>query len=291
MFKKKQGLKPVDHPDYRYWQALYLAFYSKRLFIDVVKRWRGFAIGYFLLLIGVISIPWTIHYTAQFKQYFSDELVYALQHMPLLTIQNGEVSIDKPTPYFVTGKSGEKLIEINPDPKMDKFSEEYPTVFVLITKDKIYYRSPKIQLLSKVALPAGEEKVSSHAFDKNDNEIFSGREWVKRSKVSLLEAYASFFIYPIVFGAFFGLYSAFNLVMSSIGRLISSVILKYKITFNQSFRLAWVASTAPLIFLTILQCLGVETNGSGAYYTAIVACYFAYAIIAVKRESNTMVRW
>lgn len=291
MRKKKQGIKPIDQPDYTYWQALYMALYSRRLFIDVVKRWRGFGVGYFILLISLISIPWSIIYTEQFVRYFNDEIRYPLENMPLLTIQNGEASIDKHMPYFVKGKTGFRAIEIDTINDIKAFPKQYPTLMVLITKDKIYYRSPKIESLSKFSLSTEDAKVSTYTFDKNDNEVFSGREWVKTSKIGVIEAYASFFIYPLVIGVFLGLYSLYSIILSSIGRLIASVILKYKISFIDSFRLTWVASTAPLMMFTVLQCLGVNLYGSAPYYVAFVACYFAFAVIVVKRESQTMVRW
>ena len=291
MRKNKQGIKPIDQPDYTYWQALYMAFYSRRLFIDVVKRWRGFGAGYFILLISLISIPWSIIYTEQFVRYFNDEIRYPLENMPLLTIQNGEASIDRHMPYFVKSKTGFRAIEIDTINDIKAFPKQYPTLMILITKDKIYYRAPKIESLSKFSLSTADAKVSTYTFDKNDNEVFSGRAWVKTSKIGVIEAYASIFIYPLVIGVFLGLYSLYSIVLSSIGRLIASVILKYKITFIDSFRLTWVASTAPLMSFTVLQCLGVNLYGSAPYYVAFVACYFAFAVIVVKRESQTMVRW
>lgn len=291
MSKNKQSIKPIDKPDYTYWQALYMAFYSRRLYIDVLKRWRGLGVGYFVLLISVISIPWTIDYTEQFVRYFDEEIVFPFEHMPLLTIQNGEASIDKPMPYFVKSKTGSNVIEIDTSGDVQAFPEQYPTLMALITKDKIYYRAPKIGIFSKYASSTAGDKISTHAFDKADNEVFSGRDWIATSKLGMLKTYAAVFIYPLILGVFLGIYAVYNVILSSIGRLISITVLKYKITFRDSFRLAWVASTAPLMFVTVLQRLGFNMDGSGPYYVGLVACYFAFAIIGVKRESQTMVRW
>lgn len=291
MRNKNQRIKLINQPDYTYWQALYMAFYSRRLFIDVLKRWRGFGVGYFLLLISVVSIPWTIDYTEQFIRYFNEEIIFPFEHMPLLTIQNGEASIDKPMPYFVKSKTGSNVIEIDTTGDVRAFPEQYPTLMALITKDKIYYRAPKIGLFSKYSLSTASDKVSTHTFDKGDNEVFLGRDWVATSKLGMLKTYAAVFIYPLVVGVFLGIYSVYNVILSSIGRLISIVILKYKITFRDSFRLSWVASTAPLMLVTVLQRLGFNMDGSAPYYVGLVACYFAFAIIGVKRESQTMVRW
>ncbi len=290
MHKKKQELKLVNQPVYSYWQALYMAFYSRRLYIDVVKRWRGFGLIYFLMLMVSISIPWSIWYTIEFNKYLNDELIFPIENMPLITIQNGIASIDQPMPYFVKNKTGGLAIEIDTITPLSEFPKEPSTLSILLTKDKFYFRPPVGRFLPAYPMSNSNDNISIHTFNKNDNEVFSGRDWVETSGIKKLKNFEMLFIFPIVLGAFLGLYFLYNIVLSSIGRIISIVILKYKITFKDSFRLAWVASTAPLAILTILQFLGFNLTGTGIYYIAFVAGYFALAIVSVKRESQEMVR-
>ncbi len=295
MRKPKQNLKPINQPDFTYWQALYLAFYSPRLYIDVVKRWRGFGMLYFLLLMLISSIPWTIHYTGQFTRYIEDEIIFPFEQMPLLLIQNGEASIDKPMPYIVKSKSNKPAIAIDTTSQLKWFPAEYPTLFFYITKDALYFRAPVEEIVSKQSRSLISQfkpikNLSEYHFEKNDNEVFSGPEWVKTSGIQSLKTYGVFIVYPIVLGVLFGLYFITNFMLASMGRIISIVILKYRIGFVDSFRLTWVASTAPVAFVNVVLYSGYNIRGLGWYYILFVAIYFSSAIICVKRESQHMVR-
>ena len=52
--KIKNKLKLIDAPVYRYWDALYMSFYSRRLYVDVGKRWRGLGITLSSICYGCI---------------------------------------------------------------------------------------------------------------------------------------------------------------------------------------------------------------------------------------------
>ena len=75
MIKKKQTLRPLDAPIYNYWQALYRSFYSGRLYIDVIKRWRGFGALYLLLAISLASIPLSLRIMVDFNHYFEKKMI------------------------------------------------------------------------------------------------------------------------------------------------------------------------------------------------------------------------
>jgi hypothetical protein len=102
-----------DSAHYTYIEALAKAFYSAQLYIDVGRRWRGFAWGYFLLLMLLISIPWGIYYSHLFSKYIQDEWIYPFEQMPQVLIQNGHTFIEKPVPYVIPNKAGEPIIEID----------------------------------------------------------------------------------------------------------------------------------------------------------------------------------
>lgn len=295
MRKSKQTLKPIGQSDFSYWQALYLAFFSPRLYIDVVKRWHGFGMGYFLLLMLIISIPWSIYYAGKLTNYINDEIIYPFEQMPLLLIQNGEATIDKPMPYIVKSKSNKPAIGIDTTSDLNSFPQEYPTLFFFVTKNALLFRVPAQGIVAKQShsLITGFQPIknlSEYHFKKNDNEVFSGPEWVKTSGIESINNYAFLIVYPIVLGVLWGLYFITNFVLASIGRIISSVILKFPIRFVDSFRLTWVASTAPVALVNTVLYFGFNARGLGWYYFLLVSIYFSAAVLCVKRESQSMVR-
>ena len=102
--------------------------------------------------------------------------------------------------------------------------------------------------------------------------------------------YAAVFIYVGIIGILFSIGFLLNMVLSSIGRIISTLVLKYPISFKESARLVFIASTGPFSMLVILHCMGLDSRViGGPWYIALVACYFSYAVICVKRESKFLV--
>ena len=72
MRKKAPGqqLKNIDSPNYTYWQALYKAFYSWWLYVDVGKRWKGYGFLYLLLAVAVFSMPVSLKAIFDLKRSF-----------------------------------------------------------------------------------------------------------------------------------------------------------------------------------------------------------------------------
>lgn len=286
---KKQGMKPIDQPNFRYWQALYMALYSSRFYVDVIKRWRGFGVLYFVFLTALCSIPVAIQGYQLASIYFKNELIYPIKHMPLLMIKDGQVSMNEPSPYIGKSRTGKNVVKIDLNGTTRDFSKESPSLILLITKDTIIYRMSLNNPLPGFKESQLNDEIKPYTFDSKDNEVFSGREWVKFSKVKYLNLILALFIYPCTVGALLGIYGSLNLVISSIGRIISTAILKHTIHYKVSFRLAWVASTGPFIFMMLIYSSGVNVINSGIYYLVLVCCYFCYGVLCVKRESNQLV--
>jgi hypothetical protein len=204
-------------------------------------------------------------------------------------IQNGHASLDKPMPYLIKNKTGDVVLLIDTTGGVDGFSEKYPKLMLLVTRDKIHFRMADLPKFAGMSAFSMKDQTYTHSFDERDNEVFLGREWIQSSGILNLKYYGAFFIYPMLVGALFGLYFIITLVMASIGRIISVVLIKYSIPFKASLRLGCVVSTAPFALMIALQTLGIVILGMGGFYVALVACYYTYAVIAVKRESQHLV--
>jgi hypothetical protein len=287
--KKKQQLKAVDSPLFNYWQAFYMSLYSDRLYIDVLKRWSGFGMMYFLLLVTLLSVPVSFLYVGKLAHYIDDNLIYPIENMPLIILQDGQASIDEPMPYFVKSRQGEDIIEIDTTAGVKKFSKKNKSLILLLTKDSL-----KLRLPSVLTTPNNKQEFDPQFFNQeysqNYSEIFSGRRWLNASGLKHTVVYAAVFVYVGIIGILFSIGFLLNLVLSSIGRIISTLVLKYPVSFKESVRLAFIASTGPFTLLVILHCMGLDSRAiGGPWYIALVACYFSFAIISVKRESKFLV--
>lgn len=288
MAKKSHALRAVDAPLYRYRQALYLSFYSSRLYVDVVKRWRGFGICYVLLLIAVVSIPLSVRMIYGFNQYFNEQMLSPIKQLPRLLVQNGEVTFDKPMPYLIKNKSGAVVAMVDTTGKVkDMHDPMYPDLTMLITKNKIYFRSPPLHFQS--ATSDMNRHVYEQALEKDANEVFVGEEWVQSSGIFRVKYLTEVMVYPCVTMFLFSFYAGFLFMLALLGQVFARAIFKVKLYFQDACRLMAVASTPLIIVFFIMMTMRWQGLGIGYVYVALVATYFSYGVLAVRRESKRMV--
>lgn len=289
MAKKSKQMQTLEMPLYTYWQALYLAFYSSRLYVDVFKRWRGYGVLYLLLVIAIATIPLSLRIIYYFNHYFDEQMIAPLKQLPTLYIQNGHVVFDKPMPYFIKNKKGDVVALIDTTGTVKGMDKTYPELTVLITKDKLYFRPPKFRLFFKEQDELKGDNIYAQSLSKQSNEVFIGKEWVETSGVLKLKWVAALLVYPLMTGFIFGLYVIVLLFLAFTGQLFSIIIFKFKMSFKETCRLFLVAATAQTFILFLFMALNITLPLSGFSYIALLAVYFSYAALSVKRESKKLV--
>ena len=288
MAKNKTKLKPINAPVYGYWQALYLSFFSMRLYIDVGKRWTGYGIKYLALLLALWSIPFSIKMAIDFNHLFDQQLIEPLSVIPTIYIQNGEASFDKPMPYMVKNKMGEVVLIVDTTGKVNDFNSDYPKLTVLINKDKVSYRMPSLPILGNNA-KANHNEPLSQVFSKGDNLVFDGKKIVEQSAFAQWKIAAQVMIYPLIVSMFFGMFLFMFMVFGFLGQLFTRIFFSFYITVKTSTRLLMIASTPMMVTLLVMEMLNGIFRGFGYLLVVILAAYFSFAVFAFKSESKRMV--
>jgi hypothetical protein len=285
---KAQQLRPIDAPIFSYWQALFLAFYSNRLYIDVAKRWRGFGARYLLLLILVVTIPLGARLTYYFNHYFNDEIIGPLQQIPTLFIQNGEISMDKQMPYFIKNKAGKVVVTIDTTGVISNINQN-PDLMLLVTKDNVFFRSPTIRIFNTPSMPQIQKKIYEQSLNKGSNEVFAVHEWMDSNHIERIKWIVDCLIYPLVAFFSYGLTLVSMVFFAFFGQLCSIMIFKHMISFKEACRICMVAATPQQTLFFLLTALDVTIPYSGIFYIALLSTYVSYAILSVRRESQRLV--
>lgn len=286
MEKEKTQLKSIDAPNYSYWEALYLAFYSRPLFVDVGKRWRGMGLTYLLLLLGVLSIPFSISIALYFNTFFNQQLIEPINQMPTLYVQNGNASMDKPMPYLIKNEKGQVVLIIDTTDSITSFIGDYPYLNILINKNQISYRMPTPQLfhreveVSNVGIPIVQK------FSKDVNTVFNGHKLVEESNLTRLKLISQLMIYPIVVGILLSIFVVVFPVLALMGQLFGSVFFAFKMNYLQASRMLIVASTPMMLLLMIFLTLNILFNGMGFILFALLIAYYAFGLAAFRAESR-----
>jgi len=286
---QKNSLKPIDTPVYSYWSALYLSFFSRRLFVDVGKRWKGFSIGYLLLVIALLSIPFSLTICFSFNKFFNEQLINPLLQLPTIYVQNGEASINKPMPYLIKNKAKQVVLIVDTSGVINGFSNKYPYLNILINKNKMSYRIPTPQLFNGIQQEQNSRIPIEQYYSKEVNSVFNGESLVESGGIKKLKYVSQLMIYPIVIGVLFGFFVIIYPVVALLAQVFSRVFFSFQITYLQACRLIIVSSTPMLLVLFLCLSLNWVFPGLGIILIAILATYYGNALSALKAESLQLV--
>lgn len=281
--KQKKRVMPVELPVYRYWQALFGAFYSKALYIDVVKRWQGFGFIYLLLLISVVTMPLAVRIIIDFNHYFNEKIIQPLEAIPPLYIHNGKISVNQSMPYLMKNKEGVVEGVIDTQATMMGFDDnQYPNLIVLITNDTFFWKLPPFDLFLKQLSPIGHSDVLVETLSDTMSDVFVAKQWIQSSGVLWLKWGVDCIIYPVLVSLFLGLYFGLLLVLTMLVQSIAWLLFKTKLTFKQSARILMVSSTPHIVLLFGLLVANALFPGVGVVCLMLGLIYLSFAVLSCR---------
>ncbi len=292
---KKNFPKKIDQPSYSYWQALYMAFYSGRLYVDVAKYWRGFSFFYLLLLISVLSIPLCVRFSYQFNDFLTNQIISPLQNVPALMIQEGRLLFDKKMPYIINNQQSQQIGLIDTSKTVLDLSMNHPGLMIIISQDEFYFKAPAFDFLTMKSQKKTRSIISKMLdpiivpFADLDSRTYFAGDLIQGSGLIWIKWLAPVLIYLFTVFFLFGIGLSYLFLVTTIAQAFSWLIFKFKLQFKQAYRLLIVASTAQISFFLI--CCTFDASYSAFLSTLIIlmAVYFSFAVISVKRESRQMV--
>lgn len=282
-------MKSVDAPVYGYWAALYRSFYSTQLYLDVAKRWTGYGLRYFLLMMILWCIPMSGWMMLSFNRTYDAQVIDPLSMIPPVYIQNGIASFDKPMPYLVKNNKGQVIVIIDTTGEVNDFSD-YPHLAILVNKTKMSVKVPMPKIpISDVLKEAGEQPLVE-TFDKQSSFILNGPDLIKLDLFASWRHMILLIIYPMALSLFFFLFLVLLLIMASLGKLIALTFFSQKLTFKQSCRLVFITSTPMMLLLLGLLLSNMTFQGYGFLLLAIFVPYYCFSVCVLKWNSKKMVR-
>lgn len=282
-----QQLKPLDQPVYNYFTAFYKCFYSKLLYIDIGKRWKGCGALYLLMLLVFLTAPFSVRMVISFNQSFEEQLMQPLLEIPNFYIQNGKANFDKPMPYLITDKKKRVVAIVDTTGKINGFTAQYPYLTTLITEDKIAFRMPNPQLFTMTADSVPNQgKIIEQYYDKHSNLVFNGKSIFSSNTITGLQYGSLFMLYPLIVAIFFSTFLVFYMVLGLLGQTFSGIFFSYKLSFMTSTRLMMVAGTPMLlVLLTAISFNGIFM-GMGFLLFGLLIAYYAFAVYSLRSESR-----
>jgi uncharacterized protein DUF1189 len=218
---------------YSIFHAFVLSFFSKSLYQDVGRYWRGTGLLYLLIVLALVWIPTTIKMHLGINRFVNNDTPRITQQIPKITITNGKVSTDVATPYFIKDPDdGTPLAIIDTTGKYETLDNS--PARLLVTRSKVIARSDRDTRIYDLS------GVESFYVDRERVE-----GWLATSKT-----WFSVVAFPILLISSFALRAIQVLIYALIGMLFARM-LNANLDYKTLMRLAAVALT-PVLVLNLL---------------------------------------
>jgi hypothetical protein len=293
--KHKANESTREKPHYKARHAFYLAFFSKKLYIDVVRRWRGLGILYFFLLFSVITIPHAIQLMWSLNHVVETNILTPLKSLPALSIRSGEVVFAGKMPYLIKNNQGEVVSIIDTEGHINQLPESrYPLASILVTKDAMHMDFRLLDFLDTSHKKVSRDKPIVIPLESLGNDEFWVTSWLNKLHITAFKNLLIVMLYPIVVTLNTSVFMTILLSMVLVAQLMARIAFKVKLSFFESSRLLFVAAT-PLavicsIFVLFDWVIPAPLPGlSKAFgYIALLTLYFSFGVLAYRGSNRTL---
>jgi hypothetical protein len=234
---------------YSGFQALYMCFFSKDFYRNVVRNWKGIAFLYLFLLIMTSWLLISIKVYFVMNEVINGPVRKIIDRLPVVAIHEGNLKIDQPSPYLLTlnlaldthvkTPAGELPIAVFDDTTDDVKGED--NVPFLVTKHNLFIQSKDGKAQQFDLKQFGEVKYSKENYLETAEAV---KLWVPIA-VFLIFGPGSFMICAILV-----------LILGAIGMAVAGGS-NIKLTYGETVRIASVAFTPAVILDTIVKLLPV----------------------------------
>jgi hypothetical protein len=250
---------------YNFITVPFLSFFSKRAYRDVGRNWKGINFAYLFLLLAICCIPPTLTLRDDMIQSLSQSQADIINQIPDIEIKNGQVIVEQTEPLFIERQDGSPVVIIDTTGSMNYIDDV--RVVALLTETELIVRRGE-----KAFNTFDLSKVTSLHINK-----FIANEWLTMAKSSIA---------PLSYGLFLMVsytFAVLVMIFAAIIGLILSLALHGKLSFAGALRVAAVAATPSIIFITVSAAVGISI--SPIIYLAITLVYLAVGINACTKGS------
>jgi hypothetical protein len=247
------------------------SFFSAELYRDIGLNWKGVAYGYLFLLLAVCTIPGMFKIHRGLAAFIDKEAPKLINQVPKITIENGEVHIDEPQPYYIMEPDSNELLAII-DTTGQIQSLDDANAFVLLTKTKLLQRQSPREIrtydLSQVKHFVLEQSMLVR--------------WVDIFKKLLVPV-----LYPFVLVGSFVFRIIQSLIYAAIG-LAFAGWLKVKLSYEALIRLSVTAVTPGIIVRTVLEIASVKIPVPNLWFLLAALLFLLYGIKACSQPPQAV---
>ena len=246
---------------YSIFHPLVLSFFSKSLYRDVGKHWRGTGLLYLLVVLALFWIPTMVKGHLEMSRWVAGDSKEITKQIPAITISKGQVSTDVTMPYFIKDPKTGTTIAIIDTTGQYQTLEDTDAKF-LLTKSKL--------ILSKSTM-------ETQTYDLSGVQSF----YVDRARVEgwlvTLSRWFGPVLYPLAL-IFSFIFRAIQILIYALVGLLFVKILHANLDYKTLMRLAAISITPVLVLDLLFGLLAVHIPGWWLLGIVIALGYLFFAV-------------
>lgn len=249
-------------------RTLYLAFYSRDAYIRAAREWRGIGFGYLftLILISSVCIGIWVHIWANAIILQVEKVI--LPQLPMLTIKDGRMTIDKELPYVIT-------IAGSPAIRFDRTADQPadPAEF-----------APIIFGENEVAhFVRDQGKVKKWIYEKIWSLVLDPLGVARHIK--FLKTWLGLIVAAILLPIHFAWVASQTLILGAIGRVYTATM-NFYLSYSKLVRVSVVAVTPGVVLGTLLIVTNQFFQLWLGIYGIMAAVYLFYGVYSNKHADD-----
>ncbi len=247
-----------------FYKALYLPFFSRALYRDVIENWKGLGYLYLLLLVTIASVVTIIVGNIYLINWLSsEEYKKFINQVPYITIKDGKLSIDRPLPYNITTDEGVFIT-------FDNSEEPATPARIHVSEDYIHAYKSSVETRTYDI-----SEIPDIDFGKEELEIIANKIVKIIGVIIIIPTILIVTIYRIILSIFYG-----------ITGLIINAIMKTNLTFDQLVRVSVVAVTPVVIIDLVLVIAQIHMPYWWLMGVFVVIGYMIFGLKAYKKREE-----
>ena len=254
---------------YSVFQAIALSLFSRALYRDVAKSWRGSGLIYLLIVVAILAFLVLVSMQIGLNRWVRGPAQGFAEQIPTIVIRQRVVEIDCSMPYAIEDpKTGEEVAVIDTTGLIG--SLDSLEARVLLTADQLHYRRSTAE--TRVFSLAGIQNLTITSTKV--------KHWL-----TLLSFWAVPALAPFVFGGLF-VFRLFQVVLFAVVGLLVAKVVKAPLQFAALMRLSAVSMTPVLVLEPVLDWVGWKPPGWAMIWTVLALGYLVWGILSSRPQGE-----
>ncbi len=247
-----------------------MSYYSDPLYKDVARNWKGYGLAYLVLLLALCLAPEMVRLQGDISDVLASEAPGFVSQVPVISISKGQVSMDKPSPYFITYPDKSKTFAII-DTSGKYTSLGNDGTAVLLTGTKLLVRRTPDDDVNVFDLAGIDHLII------DQKQVYA---WIR-----LIRDWSAFVLYPVTLLFTFLYQMTQVLLCAAIGTLFAKRF-RTDLGYKPLIRLSAVAYTPAMILQALHALLGIGFP-YGPSITFLITAGYLYHAVGVVSEKET----